>query len=155
MRCALLNQGATASGFTDSATDASCGFDEDDDGWYSFTVPSNDNVTITVTGTGGADMVLTIFSGGPGCSGLTQIQCVDSGFSNGTETITFSATTGVNYYVHVFEYFTGGGDFTICGVLGSPGGATADCSGATQICGDNPISTAPSGPGADDFSPRW
>ena len=111
---------ATASGVTGTCTDGTA----DDDVWFSVEIPvANTEVTITVDGGADFDAVLGVYTGS--CAGVTQLACVDISGTDGVESYTFTSTfTGGNggqgsrnaptvYLVQVYDFFGGGGEFTI------------------------------------------
>ena len=119
--------------------------------WYTFTGDGNTS-TISVTTTSN-DIELSISYGS--CGGLINIACEDSALSSGTETYTFTAALGVNYYVYIANWYSAGtstdtGSFTIsrtCIVPYNP------CTSIPNIatCGTATSVTIPSGIGG--YSP--
>ena len=102
----------TSVGATLSTT--GCAGNADDDVWYSF-VATNSVQTITVDPSATMDPVVELYSGT--CAALTSLNCMDNGFTDGTETINaVGLTPGATYYVRVYDYYssTGGDPFTIC-----------------------------------------
>ena len=99
---------------TESISAITCaGFagDADDDVWYSF-VATNSTHIITVDGAANMDAVIDLRSGA--CNG-TNIDCSDATTADGIEVITATGLTpAATYYVRVYDYDAGGGDFTIC-----------------------------------------
>jgi hypothetical protein len=104
--------------------------------WYTFT---GNGYSTTVSSTATFDHGMYIGSGS--CGSLTQLVCKDDAMSNGTETYTFTATNGTNYYVYI-AYYSGAttGTFTIsrtcvtpCSGTPAPGNTAASinpvCSG--------------------------
>ncbi|MBK7345115.1 MAG: PPC domain-containing protein [Saprospiraceae bacterium] len=82
-----------------------------DDVWYSF-VAANSTHIITVDGAANMDAVIDLRSGA--CNG-TNIDCSDATTADGIEVITATGLTpAATYYVRVYDYDAGGGDFTIC-----------------------------------------
>jgi hypothetical protein len=104
--------------------------------WYTF-AGNGQNTTITVSG-GTLDAEMGIYSGS--CGSLSNITCQDVGFSGGTETFTFFAANGTNYFVYVGYYGSGTttGTFNIsrtCAAAPTPPANDA-CAGATSLpCG--------------------
>lgn len=123
--------GNTSSGFTDSNQGCSTGT-EDDDVWYRF-VATSTNHTITVDGASDMDPVLGVYSD---CSGSQPSggACIDATGTDGIEIRTLSGLTiGNTYYICVYDYATGGGNFTICITTSTPiitmsTGTTTGCS---------------------------
>lgn len=79
--------------------------------WYKVTGDDTET-TIDVTTTA-YDIEVGVASGS--CGSLTNIDCQD-GVVNGTESITFIASSGTDYYIYISYWATGGtttGDFTI------------------------------------------
>lgn len=109
--------GAT-SGYSTNGTLSLAGIDcggftgnADDDVWYSFVAAQTSHI-ITVNGAANMDAVVDLRSGA--CNG-TNIACADETSSDGTEVITATGLTmGATYYVRVYDFDAGGGDFTIC-----------------------------------------
>ncbi|GHT33703.1 hypothetical protein FACS189434_08500 [Bacteroidia bacterium] len=73
--------------------------------WYSF-LGDGQETTITSVAGSGFDHDMGIYSGS--CSSLTHIITKDNSGSGGTETYTFTATSGTRYYVYVAYYSTSG-----------------------------------------------
>lgn len=83
----------------------------DDDVWFKF-VAQSEEVNIEVTGAPDFNPVIDFRTGI--CTG-TNIACIDASSNGGTETLTMpSLNIGEMYYVRVYDYNTGGGDFSIC-----------------------------------------
>lgn len=101
----------TTSGATQSYT--GCSGTSDDDVWYVFTA-SNSVQTITVHPIGTLDMVVQVYSGT--CSTLNSINCTDNTFSGQDEQVNLvGLVAGQNYYVRVYDYYSGTtGNFQIC-----------------------------------------
>ncbi|CAN1566473.1 IPT domain containing protein [Flavobacteriaceae bacterium] len=81
--------------------------------WYSFAGDGN-STTISATGTGiGFNLEMAIMSGS--CSSYSNIACIDTAGSLGTETFTFTSVIGLTYYVYVAyrNKVTDTGTFTI------------------------------------------
>ncbi|MFN8289308.1 MAG: DVUA0089 family protein [Chitinophagaceae bacterium] len=81
------------------------------DVWYSFVATSTTH-TITVVGAGSFDAVVDLRSGA--CNG-TNIACADATTGGGTEVINATGLTiGATYFVRVYGWAGGTGNFTIC-----------------------------------------
>ena len=71
--------------------------------WYTFV---GDNTLTTITSTPsstpglGFDHEIHVFSGT--CGSLTSLSCTDA--TTGTETVSFAATSGTNYYIYIAHY---------------------------------------------------
>lgn len=111
-----------------------------DDGWYSVTAPSTGTMTVSLDGDQGH--TLAIFTT---CGGGTELAC-DQQASGTTATVSFSATSGVTYYVQVHRNQgnnTANMAGTICAYMGAAAGSGVDCANAnpltpgTQQCGTN------------------
>ncbi|MBK7344230.1 MAG: hypothetical protein IPJ06_14745 [Saprospiraceae bacterium] len=111
--CNTATNGSSING-TQSLNAITCaGFagDADIDVWYSF-VATNSTHIITVDGAANMDAVIDLRSGM--CNG-TNIDCSDATTADGIEVITATGlTVSSTYYVRVYDYDAGGGDFTIC-----------------------------------------
>ena len=104
----------TSTGGTQSIAAITCNSltgNSDDDVWYSFVATATSHI-ITVDGAANMDAVIDLRSGA--CDG-TNIDCADLTGSDGIETFTETGMTiGNTYYIRVYDYASGGGDFTIC-----------------------------------------
>ena len=114
---------------TDSNVPGSCeGGTEDDDVWFAVDAQPGSTLTITVDGGSDFDAVLGVLTGA--CTGAGQVACVDDTGTGGTETYTFTTSlTGggsgpssppTTYLIQVYDFFTGGGSFTITASLQAP-----------------------------------
>lgn len=114
-----------------------------DDGWYQITPTSTGTVTIQATGSNNG-MALVVYTA---CGGGTELACDEQ--TAGTDVVvSFSATSGVTYYVQVHRR-QGNGTASlsgnICAYYGAPvasGGGTscadaANLSIGTQVCATN------------------
>ncbi len=92
-----------ASGATNNAGFVSCGSASMNDGvWYKFTVgTANGDITVEVNPTGW-DTEVAVFSGD--CANLNCVGRVDSGYTGGTETFTFTPTDNTTYYINIGHY---------------------------------------------------
>jgi hypothetical protein len=105
----------TSTGGTQSIPPITCNnltaTNADDDVWYSFVATATSHI-ITVDGASNMDAVIDLRSGA--CDGM-NIDCADQTGSDGIEVLT---ETGLNigdtYFIRVYDFATGGGDFTIC-----------------------------------------
>lgn len=108
---------------------------EDDDVWYSF-IATGTTHTVLVDGAANMDAVLGVYTT---CAGAqpTGGACVDATGGNGNETVTVTGLTiGVTYFICIYDFAAGGGDFTVC--VTTPAAAPANdlCSGViTTACG--------------------
>jgi hypothetical protein len=127
--------------FTQSNAAISCnGFtgNADDDGWYKFVATSNEH-RINVLGASNFDAVIDVRQGA--CPG-TSILCADATFGGGLEFVTWNGfVVGQTYYIRVYDYAAGNGNFSICitrpsctdGILN--GNETdVDCGGSCPSC---------------------
>jgi len=151
------NTGATASAYA-NATCWSAAATEDV--WFSFTAIGTD-VLISTTGVGGGGTMnrprLAIYSGA--CGGtITELGC-DNGTngSGSTQIYEGGLSAGTNYLVRVSTTAANEGTFEICINNYTPASQpSADCSGASYICNNNPISIASlSGPGLNQNEPEF
>ncbi len=117
--CSSPTSGVTT-GATQSIAAITCNANTgnaDDDVWYSFVATSTSHV-ITVDGAANMDAVIDLRSGA--CDG-TNIGCASSTGGGGTEELTATGLTiSSTYYVRVYDYSTGGGNFTICITTADP-----------------------------------
>lgn len=105
----------------------------DDDVWYQFVATASSH-SLTVTGSGGYDAVLEVFSGT--CSSLVSMVCMDNTFSGQAESVSLTGLTiGVTYYTRVFHYGVGSGTstFSICLTNPPPAPANDGCAGAINL----------------------
>jgi hypothetical protein len=110
--CATTNLAGTTLGSSNTAHGTACSM-ANYGAWYTF-VGDGQTTTISSTAGAGYDHEMSISSGS--CGSFTNLTCEDSGLSGGTETYTFTTTTGVNYYVYIAHYSSGStttGTFTI------------------------------------------
>ena len=123
--------GATfnTSSATGSNVPGSCmGGTPDDDLWFAVDAQPGSTLTISVAGASDFDGVLGVHTGA--CTSVGQVACVDNTFGGGTETYTFTTSlTGggsgpssppTTYLIQVYDFFTGGGSFTITASLQAP-----------------------------------
>jgi len=120
----------TASASNSTSFPAVCGT-PDDDVWYFFRPqPGYTGAIVDVTGNGGFDPAVEIWTGGGTGSSLTVLaspSCANATGANGTETISFGTPSGY-FYIRVYHAGTGtviGGTFDIC--------VRPQCSGAASI----------------------
>ncbi len=128
--CTLTN-GNTAN--SNSTIGISCGLgNPDDDEWYKF-VATGFNHTITIDGAANFDAVIGVFSD---CIGTVVPggNCVDATGGNGIETIVLSnLNIGFTYFINVYDFGNGGGDFQICISTPVIFPVNDECSGATSV----------------------
>ncbi|EGV43707.1 BspA family leucine-rich repeat surface protein [Bizionia argentinensis JUB59] len=111
-----LSCGDSVAGTTLSATNsgmgsASCSVGTQKDVFYTLDVLENNEYTVTVVGAN-YDAVLAIYSGA--CGSLTEIDCVDNGFTDGVEeTITFTAAATEALIIRTYDWSSSAGDFII------------------------------------------
>jgi len=111
--CNTVDLAGTTIGTTEIPFTGNCG--NDFGRWYSF-VGHGGETTIACTATSGWDHEMETFEGP--CTSLTSLDCADAGFTDGTETYTFTTTLGTTYYVYIAHYSSWAGasitgDFTI------------------------------------------
>ncbi len=138
--CGTTNLAGTTVGSTNVSDPASCASSYGV--WYTFTGDGG-STTISATASGGWDHEMVVFSGA--CGSLTNITCQDAGFTNGTESYTFTTTNAVTYYVYIAHYSTSStttGTFTISRSCAAPPTCSADAtintttySGSGTTCG--------------------
>jgi len=138
--CSAPNTGSTA-GLTNSSysstsgtlTGCGAGGDEDDDGFYRF-VATSPATQVTVDGGIDFDAVVSV---GPDCTGANKLDCSNATGVDGIETLTVPTVVGNTYYIHLYDYATGAGSFTICvSAVNSSGMGSSACSGLTKLCTD-------------------
>jgi hypothetical protein len=101
--------------------------------WYTF-LGNGQSTTISSTGTNGFDQEMTILSGS--CSSLSLITSLDVGFSNGTETYTFTTILNTRYYIYIGHWdstSTTTGTFTVSRTGVTPA-TPATITGASTVC---------------------
>ncbi len=143
--CSTTNLAGTTNGTLSYTNGTGCSM-TDYGVWYKFTGDGN-QTTISATTTS-FDIEMSITSGS--CGSLTNITCQDAALSNGTETYTFTTTNGVNYYVYIAYYASGGtttGNFTISRTCTAPFNPCATLTNITT-CGSTTNATVTSGVGA-------
>lgn len=104
--------------------------------WYKL-VGDGLTYTITFTPSAGYDPEVDVMSGS--CGTYTAVTTADAGASGTAETVTFSTTVGVNYYIYIAHYSSGNtttGTFTIntSSAPATPSaitGTSTVCSGST------------------------
>ena len=118
--------------------ETSCTFNDTADGWYVYTASCTGDVTVSTCSDADFDTALSAFDG---CGG-TELACNDdtAGCSGNTSEITFSVTSGTQYWIRIAGYngATGSGNITISCVVPTP---------ANDLCGDaiaisNPSTTS-------------
>lgn len=147
--CTTSNLAGTTVGTSSIVNNSGCSL-ADYGVWYTFTGDGN-QTTISVTTTS-FDIEMAISSGS--CASQTNISCQDSALSSGTETYTFTTTVGVNYYVYVAYWLTGGtstGTFTISRTCTTPFNPCASIP-TIASCGTATSATITSGIGAYNTS---
>lgn len=142
---------------------APLGYSSDYGVWYSFT---GDGQQTTISSTAVFDHEMTIMTGSS-CGSFVVVSSQDLAIANGTETHTFIATNGQQYYVYIAHYSPGNtttGTFTISRTCTAPPTPPSNdnCSGSTSLpCGtsnlagttvNSVVETAPGGGGlASDY----
>lgn len=132
--------GNSTTGFTSSGQGCTAGT-PDDDIWYSFVAAATTH-TVTVDGGADFDAVVGAYNtcGGTQPTGGT---CVDATGTDAVETLNLSGlTVGNTYYIKVYDYYSGGGNFTICvthpnACSGTPTAGTASASVTSAVCATN------------------
>ncbi|KAA9325508.1 T9SS type A sorting domain-containing protein [Hymenobacter busanensis] len=144
--CAVYSSaGATASGSITTCSAATPGT-PDDDVWYSFTLPTVSNVTVTLRSSGGYDGVLQLFSGTPGS--LTAVSCVNATANGLTENYANAALAAGTYYVRVYHAGTGSGtsgSFVLAAYATPAPPANDECATATALTPNGTTCTPLSG----------
>lgn len=123
------SQTGTSSGVPDPQCGGFSGDNTDDDLWFTVTAPGGPGDIITIeaddiVGLPSVDLVVALYSGD--CGNLVLVDCADGG---NPETITYTVpetrqdgsaiSTAETYFVRVFDYGFGGGDFTVTAVVQS------------------------------------
>ncbi len=146
----------------------------DNDTWWTYTPTQDCSLTVAVDyslGLGSDYDGLTSIYSGPDCNSLTELDCLDSGFSSDDDATAFSATSGTTYWFQVGDWGTGDGggstsldldcaplsvtgaccDAGSCSELnsGDCAGAGGDYQGDATVCTPNPC---PQPPANDDCS---
>ncbi|TXF88506.1 T9SS type A sorting domain-containing protein [Neolewinella aurantiaca] len=105
---------------TQSASVDYCTGNDNDDLWFTVTVPNGAGDVITITTGGTTDMVIGLYSGD--CENLVGLKCVDEHASgvDAPETLVYTvpaarggAAAPQTYFVQVYDYFASGGEFTV------------------------------------------
>lgn len=111
-----------------------CAGNANDDVWFVFTA-TNYTHFIQVVPNPTLDPVFQLYSGN-NCSSLMSMNCVDNGFSGGTETLVATGLQpGSTYFIRVYDYYSNpGGTFSIC--------VSGPATGTSQP-NDNPCSAIP------------
>jgi hypothetical protein len=125
--------GLTNSGYSSYGGGAGCALlgNEDDDGFYQF-VATSTSTLISVDGAANFDAVLSV---GPDCNDANKIVCRDNTGTDGIESALITTTIGSTYFIHIYDYASGSGNFTICLAQGPPNGS-ANCAAPTKLCTD-------------------
>jgi hypothetical protein len=95
--CGTLGLAGTTVGATNTAHGTACTMGNYGV-WYTFTGDGN-QTTVSSIATSGWDHEMSISSGS--CGAYTNVACRDNSGTNGTESYTFTAVLGVNYYVYI------------------------------------------------------
>jgi hypothetical protein len=140
----LSNAGATASGILAP----SCGAYNGGDMWYSFTVPTSGNVTVTTRAMTVNDMVMAAYVGS--CSIPVEIDCNDDTNDYMPELELTGLTPGTNVFIRLFSYNNAQvGQFEFCAYepCTAPPANDASCSAeelviGDQVLGDNGCATS-------------
>lgn len=137
---------------TQSIPATTCG-GSGNDVWYSFSATAT-NAVVQVAGGADLDAVVELLSGT--CGSLTSLQCENSTFSGGIETLTYSGLTiGTTYYVRVHNYSSAppvDDSFSIC-IYEPAGGGPSNCGNTTPIaCGTTLVGQSNVGGGNDASS---
>ncbi len=110
------------------------------DVWYSFVAPASGNVNIT-TSAGDMDTGMGLYNGP--CGSPTQIACDDDGGVGTYSSITNGTLTpGVTYYIRVWRYSSGTGNFNICVTslaAPPPPPTNISCAIPDPICSGSPV----------------
>ncbi len=138
----ITEAGSTTGFDSDSEFDSSCSGTETAEGWYWITGGvDGTNYTVELTGATGDDFVISVVGvTGATCTSPVEIDCVDATGSGGTETITFTWDNTIYdyYYVQMYEWWGGDGDFDICVYGGSSSTCSLSSAGLTNIgCDSN------------------
>ncbi len=97
-----VSQDATYDTNNDGFIDDICGTNGMNDGvWYSFTVATGGDITVTVDPTGW-DAELAVYSGS--CGNFDCVDRADSGISGDSETLTFTALAGTTYFINIGNF---------------------------------------------------
>lgn len=154
VNAACTNTTATIDGTANQQTNAanggtpSCG-SMGEDVWFSFTAPASGNVDLTTTAGTTTDGVMAVYSGA--CTSLTEVDCDDDGGTGSMPLLNLTGlTAGNTYYIRLWDYGGGTGNFDICLTEGVVVSAPAndDCAGAfpvtvnpDQACGSTTAGT--------------
>lgn len=135
----LLNMGTSCtpvSGSSSTGTGGGTGCStgtNDDDVWYRF-VATGSNAIVTVVGSANFDGVISCYTSCTATTTVTGGTCTDLTLGGGTETLNLSGLLiGDTYYIQLYDYSFGSGNFTICVSQPPPPPANDDCSGAIAL----------------------
>ena len=79
-------------------TPSGCGSGMNDGVWYTFTVTTGGDITVTANPTGW-DVEIAVYTGS--CGAFTCVDNSDSGYDGDAESITFTAVAGTQYWVNI------------------------------------------------------
>lgn len=130
-----------------------CGSYQDNDAWYSVTVPANGVVTITGTDLPGGSAMLTniaLYSEGPGgCNDLIHEGCDFSSFATDLADITYTGTPGETIYIRVWEVNEQEGLYQLCATTPTTNMQQIPPGATTITCGSAYFFTDPGGDGGN------
>ncbi len=127
---------------------ANCGGTVTSDVWYKFTAVQSSQ-TVTVTASGGINIVYELFSSNP-CGGAgTSLGCINAGGVGVSETNNWTGlTAGAQYWIRVYDFSGAPSTFTFAICVISPNILANDCINAYNICTNFTFSISPVGPGS-------
>lgn len=112
-----------------------------EDVWFSFTAPASGQVQIQTQAGSITDAVMAVYSGtcGPPIN-LTELACNDDAATAMPELSVNSLTPGTTYFIRLWQFGGGTGDFDICVTeISTTTPTNTDCSIPDPICSGSPI----------------
>lgn len=129
--------------------DVSCG-SSGEDVWYNFVAPATGSVEIFTQSGTITDAVMEVYESD--CSSFyNSLGCDDDGGTGTMPQIGIGGLTpGQTYYIRLWEYGGGTGDFDVCVTELDPN-TPQNCSGSIAVCNDSTFSGNSSGDGIEEL----
>ncbi|PHR37204.1 MAG: hypothetical protein COA38_00510 [Fluviicola sp.] len=126
-----------------------------EDVWYAFTAPASGSVDFSATLGSITDAVMAVYSGP--CGSLTEIDCDDDGGAGFMPALSLSGLTpGATYFVRLWAYGGGTGNFDLCLTESAAPGLNSTCATPDPVCSGSAInftSTITGLDAEDDINP--